>query len=74
MTPNKHYVTLRGKASVACVPVHKIQVNIVDPKVLQRSIKRGPDILRRMRVVPELRRDEELFPRNLGLADGLADS
>lgn len=54
-------------------PVHQVEIDVIESKVLQRSIEGWLDGGWGVGVVPEFSGDEELLAWDLGLGDGTAD-
>lgn len=55
-------------------PVNEVEIHIVGSQILQRSIKRLLNVIRMVRVIPELGGEKDLVSRDAGLLDGAADS
>lgn len=54
--------------------MNEVEIDIVGPKVLQRRIQSAFNVVRVVRVVPELGRKEDLLTRNARFLDGIANS
>lgn len=54
------------------LPVHQVEVHIVQTKVGQRALQGLGHLFGSMEGVPQLGRDKELFARNTTVADRLA--
>ena len=54
--------------------MHQVEIQVVDPKVFQRSIECLRDIVRMMAVVPELSGNEYLIAWNTRILEGFSNS
>ena len=62
-----------GQVHVFGRPVHQIEIDHVQPELLQGSIERPADRIRRQILVPDFCRDMQIATRNAGGGDGGAD-
>jgi hypothetical protein len=54
-------------------PVYQVEIHIVEAEIIQRILERLLNIVRVVLVVPQLRREEDLFTGDAALPDGIAD-